>query len=73
MATVELNRQAQFPQNLQGLTGQRFTDDGLAQKLRQDEIHVPYQRVKEIANKNRDITPSAALRLVLCFLTTTAA
>lgn len=36
---------------------------GISQKDLADNIHVPYQRVNEIVNGHRGITPSTALRL----------
>ena len=36
---------------------------GLTQRELADAIHVPYQRVNEIVNRRRGITPSTALRL----------
>jgi addiction module HigA family antidote len=36
---------------------------GLTQRDLADAIHVPYQRVNEIINGKRGITPSTALRL----------
>ena len=36
---------------------------GLTQKQLADGIHVPYQRINEIVNGKRGITPSTALRL----------
>lgn len=36
---------------------------GLTQRQLADEIHVPYQRINEIINGRRGITPSTALRL----------
>ena len=36
---------------------------GIAQRELSKEIHVPYQRINEIVNKRRGITPSTALRL----------
>ena len=35
----------------------------ITQKELADSIHVPYQRVNEIINKKRGVTPSTALRL----------
>jgi addiction module HigA family antidote len=32
-----------------------------------DAIHVPYQRVNELVNQKRGVTPSTALRLSKCF------
>jgi addiction module HigA family antidote len=36
---------------------------GLSQRDLADGIHVPYQRVNELVNKKRGMTPSTALRL----------
>ena len=36
---------------------------GVTQRELADAIHVPYQRVNEIVNGRRGITPSTALRL----------
>jgi addiction module HigA family antidote len=36
---------------------------GLSQRDLANAIHVPYQRVNELVNKRRGITPSTALRL----------
>ncbi len=36
---------------------------GITQRELSIEIHVPYQRINEIVNKRRGITPSTALRL----------
>ncbi|MEW5873362.1 MAG: HigA family addiction module antitoxin [Chloroflexota bacterium] len=36
---------------------------GLTQRELADAIHVPYQRVNEIINRRRGITPGTALRL----------
>jgi len=36
---------------------------GLTQRDLADGIHVPYQRVNEIVNKRRGMTPGTALRL----------
>ena len=40
---------------------------GITQKELAKAIHVPYQRVNEIINKRRGITPSTALRLAKYF------
>lgn len=40
---------------------------GITQKELADAIHVPYQRINEIINKKRGITPSTALRLAKYF------
>lgn len=36
---------------------------GVTQRELSKKIHVPYQRINEIVNKRRGITPSTALRL----------
>jgi antitoxin HigA-1 len=40
---------------------------GLTQRQLADAIHVPYQRVNDIVNGRRGITPSTALRLAKVF------
>ena len=40
---------------------------GITQKELATAIHVPYQRINEIINKKRGITPSTALRLAKFF------
>ncbi|HEX6386617.1 MAG TPA: HigA family addiction module antitoxin [Anaerolineae bacterium] len=40
---------------------------GLTQRELADAIHVPYQRVNEIVNGRRGITPATALRLAKFF------
>ena len=40
---------------------------GITQKDLAESIHVPYQRINEIINKKRGITPSTALRLAKFF------
>lgn len=40
---------------------------GITQKDLADSIHVPYQRINEIINKKRGVTPSTALRLAKYF------
>lgn len=40
-----------------------LTPMGLTQRELADAIHVPYQRVNELVNGRRGITPSTALRL----------
>jgi antitoxin HigA-1 len=42
---------------------------GLTQQSLANAIHVPYQRVNEIVNRRRSITPSTALRLSRAFST----
>jgi len=40
---------------------------GLSQRELADAIHVPYQRINEIINSRRGITPSTSLRLAKYF------
>ena len=40
---------------------------GLTQRELADGIHVPYQRVNELVNGRRGVTPSTALRLAKYF------
>jgi addiction module HigA family antidote len=40
---------------------------GITQRDLADAIHVPYQRVNEIVNGRRGVTPSTALRLAKYF------
>jgi addiction module HigA family antidote len=42
---------------------------GVTQRELADAIHVPYQRVNEIVNGRRGVTPSTALRLSKFFST----
>jgi addiction module HigA family antidote len=44
-----------------------LTPMGLTQRELADAIHVPYQRVNDIVNGRRGITPSTALRLAKFF------
>jgi addiction module HigA family antidote len=39
----------------------------ISQRYLADAIHVPYQRVNELINKKRGVTPSTALRLAKFF------
>jgi addiction module HigA family antidote len=39
----------------------------ITQRELADAIHVPYQRINELVNQKRGITPSTALRLALFF------
>jgi len=40
---------------------------GITQRELAEGIHVPYQRINEIINKRRGVTPSTALRLAKFF------
>ena len=43
---------------------------GLSQRELAEGIHVPYQRINELINARRGVTPSTALRLARFFGTT---
>jgi len=40
---------------------------GITQRQLADAIHVPYQRINEVINRRRGVTPSTALRLAKFF------
>jgi addiction module HigA family antidote len=40
---------------------------GLTQRELAQAIHVPYQRINDLVNGRRDVTPSTALRLAMFF------
>jgi addiction module HigA family antidote len=40
---------------------------GITQRELSESIHVPYQRINEVINQKRGITPSTALRLAKFF------
>ena len=44
-----------------------LTPLGLTQRDLTDAIHVPYQRINEIINERRSVTPGTALRLAKFF------
>ena len=46
-----------------------LTPAGLTQRELAEAIHVPYQRINEIVNGRRGMTPSTALRLAKFFKT----
>ncbi len=47
-----------------------LTPMGLTQRELADGIHVPYQRINELVNGKRGVTPHTALRLAKFFGTT---
>lgn len=49
------------------LLGEFLNPMGLTQRELADAIHVPYQRINDIVNGRRGITPSTALRLAKFF------
>lgn len=67
MIRIPTNREPTHPGEMlleEFLVPLKITQRGLA-----DAIHVPYQRVNELVNKKRGVTPSTALRLAKFFTT----
>ncbi len=61
MVRIPTDRQPTHPGEM---LREEFLDPmGLTQRELADALHVPYQRVNEIVNGKRGITPSTALRL----------
>lgn len=69
MVRIPTHRQPTHPGEM--LLEEFLTPLGLSQRDLADGIHVPYQRINELVNKRRGITPSTALRLAK-FLGTSA-
>ena len=65
MVRIPTNRPPTHPGEM--LLEEFLTPMGINQKQLADSIHVPYQRVNEIVNGRRGITPSTALRLAKFF------
>ncbi len=65
MVRVPTNRVPTHPGEM--LLAEFLDPMGLTQRDLADAIHVPYQRVNEIINGKRGITPSTALRLAKFF------
>jgi len=65
MVRVPTNRIPTHPGEM--LLEEFLSPMGISQKDLADNIHVPYQRINEIVNGRRGITPSTALRLAKFF------
>jgi addiction module HigA family antidote len=65
MVRVPTNRIPTHPGEM--LLEEFLTPMGISQKDLADNIEVPYQRINEIINGRRGITPSTALRLAKFF------
>src|SRR5512144_1172940 len=65
MIRVPTNRVPTHPGEM--LLAEFLTPMGLTQRELADAIHVPYQRVNELVNGRRGVTPSTALRLAKFF------
>ncbi len=61
MVRVPTNRSPTHPGEM--LTSEFLEPMGVTQRKLADAIHVPYQRINELVNQKRGITPSTALRL----------
>ena len=68
MVRVPTHRQPTHPGEM--LLEEFLEPMGLTQRDLADGIHVPYQRVNELVNQRRGVTPSTALRLAKFFGTT---
>jgi len=68
MVRVPTNRQPTHPGEI--LREEFLQPMGITQRELAAGIHVPYQRVNELINGKRGITPSTALRLAKYFGTT---
>ena len=65
MVRIPTNREPTHPGEM--LLDEFLNPMGITQRELAEKIHVPYQRVNEIINKRRGITPSTALRLAKLF------
>lgn len=65
MIRVPANRRPTHPGEM--LLEEFLKPMGLTQRDLADRIHVPYQRVNDIVNGRRGVTPSTALRLARFF------
>jgi addiction module HigA family antidote len=65
MIRIPTNRTPSHPGEI--LLEEFLNPMGLTQRSLADGIHVPYQRVNDIVNGRRGITPSTALRLAKFF------
>lgn len=65
MVRVPTNRIPTHPGEM--LLEEFLSPMGISQRDLADNLHVPYQRVNEIINGHRGITPSTALRLAKFF------
>ena len=68
MVRVPTHREPTHPGEM--LLEEFLTPMGISQRDLASGIHVPYQRVNELVNQRRGVTPSTALRLSRYFGTT---
>lgn len=65
MVRIPTNREPTHPGEM--LREEFLIPMGISQRDLANAIHVPYQRVNELVNRKRGITPSTALRLARFF------
>ncbi len=65
MVRIPIHREPTHPGEM--LLEEFLKPIGITQKELAEKIHVSYQRINEIINKRRGITPSTALRLAKFF------
>jgi antitoxin HigA-1 len=65
MVRIPTQREPTHPGEM--LLEEFLTPMGMTQRELADAIHVPYQRINEIINRRRGITPGTALRLAKFF------
>ena len=65
MVRIPTNRAPTHPGEM--LLEEFLTPMNITQRELADAIHVPYQRVNELVNQKRGVTPSTALRLARFF------
>ena len=65
MVRIPTNRQPTHPGEM--LIEEFLIPMHITQRELADAIHVPYQRVNELVNQKRGVTPSTALRLARFF------
>jgi addiction module HigA family antidote len=65
MIRIPANREPTHPGEM--LVEEFLKPMQITQRALADAIHVPYQRVNELVNKKRGVTPSTALRLARFF------
>ena len=65
MVRIPTNREPTHPGEM--LLEEFLVPMGITQRELSKAIHVPYQRVNEIVNKRRGVSPSTALRLAKFF------
>jgi addiction module HigA family antidote len=65
MVRIPTNRQPTHPGEM--LVEEFLSPMKITQRELADAIHVPYQRVNELVNQKRGVTPSTALRLARFF------